>query len=106
MGCQCLCCYVSSPHPDTRDCQVEWRKADALLPETYSDILPKVGGVVHTLGTLLEDGKYKSALARGDIISLVGAIAGGHGNPLERKPQARSYETINRDSGASFLELP
>lgn len=85
--------------------QVEWRKADALLPETYSNILPKVGAVVHTLGTLLEDGKYKSALANGDVIGLIAAMTGGggHGNPLDREPQRRShYELINRDSGASF----
>lgn len=83
---------------------MEWRKADALLPETYSDILPKVGAVIHTLGTLLEDGKYKSALAHGDLIGLVGAIAGGDVNPLDRGPQKRSYEVINRDSGTLFPE--
>jgi hypothetical protein len=95
------------PYPDPRPyCQVEWRRADALLPETYSDILPKVGAVVHTLGTLLEDGKYKSALAHGNVIGLVGAIAGGGGNPLDRVPQSCSYEVINRDSGASFPEVP
>ncbi|KAF8559787.1 NAD(P)-binding protein [Imleria badia] len=78
--------------------KVEWRKADALIPETYSDILPKVGAVVHTLGTLLEDGKYKSALAHGELIGLIGAIAGGGGSPLDRGPQRCSYELINRDS--------
>lgn len=86
---------------------MEWHKADALLPETYSDILPKVGAVIHTLGTLLEDGKYKSALAHGDLvglIGLVGAIAGGDANPLDRGPQKSSYEVINRDSGALFPE--
>lgn len=83
---------------------MEWRKADALLPETYSDILPKVGAVIHTLGTLLEDGKYKSALAHGDLIGLIGAIAGGGDNPLDRGPQRRTYEVINRDSGALFFE--
>lgn len=94
-----------SPHSHPPYCQVEWRRADALLPETYSDILPKVGAVVHTLGTLLEDGKYKSALAHGNVIDLVGAIAGGGGNPLDRVPQRCSYEVINRDSGALFPEL-
>ncbi|KAH0827164.1 hypothetical protein J3R83DRAFT_4855 [Lanmaoa asiatica] len=84
--------------------KVEWRKADALLPETYSDILPKVGAVIHTLGTLLEDKKYKSALAHGDLISLVVAIAGGGGNPLNKAPQRHSYEVINRDSGTLFPE--
>jgi len=86
---------------------VEWRKADALLPETYSNILPKVGAVVHTLGTLLEDGKYKSALANGDVIGLIAAMTGGggHGNPLDREPQRRSnYELINRDSALRVCE--
>ncbi|KAG8217728.1 mitochondrial protein [Butyriboletus roseoflavus] len=85
--------------------KVEWRKADALLPETYADILPKVGAVIHTLGTLLEDGKYKSALAHGDLIGLVGAIAGGGTNPLDRGPQRRTYQVINRDSGAFFPRI-
>lgn len=85
---------------------MEWRKADALLPETYSDILPKVGAVVHTLGTLLENRSYKSALAHGDLVGLIGAIAGGGGNPLDRGPQSRTYQLINRDSGASLPELP
>ncbi|KAF8447725.1 NAD(P)-binding protein [Boletus edulis BED1] len=82
---------------------VDWRKADALLPETYSDILPRVGAVVHTLGTLLEDGKYKSALAHGDVIGLVGGIAGGGANPL-RGPQSSSYQVMNRDSALRVCE--
>jgi len=84
--------------------KVEWRKADALLPETYSDILPKVGAVVHTLGTLLEDGKYKTALAHGSLVGLVGAIAGGGGNSLDRVPQRCSYDVINRDSALRVCE--
>ncbi|KAG9318688.1 hypothetical protein JVU11DRAFT_783 [Chiua virens] len=84
--------------------QVEWRKADALLPETYSDILPKVGAVVHTLGTLLEDGRYKSALQRGDVIGLIGAIAGGGRDPLDTAAQGRTYEVMNRDAALRVCE--
>ncbi|KAI9571329.1 NAD(P)-binding protein [Boletus coccyginus] len=83
---------------------VEWRKADAFLPETYTDILPGVDAVVHTLGTLLEDGKYKSALAHGDVIGLIGAIAGGGENPLDRGLQRCSYEAMNRDSALRVCE--
>ena len=78
---------------------MEWRKADALLPETYSDILPKVDAVVHTLGTLLEDGSYKSALTHGDVVGLVAATARRGSNPLDRTAQTRNYQVINRDSG-------
>jgi len=106
VGCQSPSHHPMSPYPDRRCSQVEWRKADALLPETYTDILPKVGAVVHTLGTLLEHGKYKSALAHGDVIGFIGAIAGRGGNPLDRGPQRCSYEAMNRDSGALFPELP
>lgn len=97
-------------HPSVSATQVEWRKADALLPETYADLLPGVDGVVHTIGTLLEDGTYKAALAKGDFPRLVRAFAngdggGGHENPLQRDGSAPkgTYEMLNRDSGSSFF---
>ncbi|KAL4067960.1 hypothetical protein V8B97DRAFT_1383902 [Scleroderma yunnanense] len=90
--------------------KIEWRKANALLPETYSDILPRVDGVVHTIGTLLEDRSYKAALVQGDLTRLASAFAngsGGRGNPLERgeaTPPKGSYDLLNRDSALRVCE--
>ncbi|KAF9227664.1 mitochondrial protein [Gyrodon lividus] len=84
--------------------KVEWRKADALLPETYIELLPGVNAVVHTLGTLLEDGRYKTALENGDALGLLGAFANGGENPLERGAGRGSYEVMNRDSALRVCE--
>lgn len=89
--------------------KVEWRKADALLPETYADLLPGADAVVHTIGALLEDGSYKAALAKGDFPRLVRAFANGsgeQGNPLARGGAAPkgSYEMLNRDSALRVCE--
>ncbi|KIJ69272.1 hypothetical protein HYDPIDRAFT_105883 [Hydnomerulius pinastri MD-312] len=91
-------------HTPTWTSKVEWRKADALLPETYSDLLPGVNAVVHTLGTLLEDGRYKMALANGNVLGLLSAFANGGGNPLEREAGRGSYEEMNRDSALRVCE--
>jgi hypothetical protein len=59
---------------------------------------------VHTLGTLLEDGKYKEKMKDGDLLGLVGSFVGGFiesgGNPLESSEERTgSYEVMNRDAG-------
>ena len=81
---------------------MEWLRADALHPNTYSHLLPGVSAVVHTLGTLLADTKYKDALRKQDLAgaaqSVLKSLTGvGRRNPLEERPNA--YETLNRDSG-------
>jgi hypothetical protein len=80
---------------------VEWLRADALRPETYSYLLPGVSAIVHTLGTLLPDTKYKDALRRQDLASVAESflriLTDVGRNPLEDRPNA--YERINRDSG-------
>lgn len=81
---------------------MEWLRADALQPKTYSHLLPGVSAVVHTLGTLLADTKYKDALRKQDLAgaaqSVLQSLTGaGRRNPLEERPNA--YETLNRDSG-------
>lgn len=73
-----------------------------MKPETYAHILPKVEGVVHTLGTLLEDGKYKKALREGDFAALLESFFGGGSNPLEKGMGPGSYEVLNRDAGMLF----
>jgi hypothetical protein len=62
--------------------------------------------VIHTLGTLIEDGHYKQAIKDGNLPGLVGsfvqAVIGGGGNPLEKSVssvQKGSYEGMNRDAG-------
>jgi hypothetical protein len=77
-------------------------RADALRPETYSHLLPGVSAVVHTLGTLLADTRYKDALRRQDLAgaatSIIRSFTNAGGNPLEEHQNA--YETLNRDSGS------
>lgn len=80
---------------------MQWLRADALQPETYSHLLPGVSAVVHTLGTLLADTKYKDTLRTQDLAGAAGSFiqsfVGTGGNPLEEPPNG--YEALNRDSG-------
>ena len=80
---------------------MEWLRADALRPETYSHLFPDASAVVHTLGTLLADTKYKDALRRQDLAgataSFLQSLTGAGRNPLEESPDG--YERLNRDSG-------
>jgi len=46
--------------------QVDWQAGNVLRPETYSH-LHDVTAAVHTLGTLIEDTRYKTALKNGDL---------------------------------------
>ncbi|KAI6150431.1 hypothetical protein BKA82DRAFT_993276 [Pisolithus tinctorius] len=91
--------------------KVEWRKADALVPETYADLLPNVDGVVHTIGILLEDRSYKGALARGDIPKLFAAFSNGRDRatdssfgPASGVAGKGTYEVLNRDSALRVCE--
>jgi hypothetical protein len=65
--------------------------------------------VVHTLGTLLEDGRYKKSIRDGDLAGLVGSFFQGGANPLE-KGGPGSYEVINRDAALrvceTFIDAP
>lgn len=80
---------------------MEWLRADALRPETYLHVLPDASAVVHTLGTLLADTKYKEALRKQDLAgaaaSFLQSLTGAGRNPLEGSPDG--YERLNRDSG-------
>lgn len=64
---------------------------------------------MHTLGTLLEDGQYKKAMAEGNLGALIGSFVNGlvdSGNPLEKGGDRRrgSYEVLNRDSALRVCE--
>ncbi|KAG6814385.1 hypothetical protein H0H92_010971 [Tricholoma furcatifolium] len=91
--------------------KVDWQKGDALHPETFAHLFPQVDGVVHTLGTLIEDSTYKKYLKRGDILGLVGilpkGILGDNGNPLEKSTDISrrgSYDVMNRDTALRVCE--
>lgn len=79
--------------------QVEWRKGDALNPESYADILPGVNAVVHTVGTLLDNTQYKQKLQQGDVMGMLKSLAGRGNDPLAEKPPS-AYDTLNYESGA------
>lgn len=57
-----------------------------------------MGGVVHTLGMLLEDDNYKQAVREGDIPALLRSVFSGR-NPLQA---GAGYEIMNRDTGKSI----
>lgn len=90
--------------------QVDWQQGNALQPESFAHLFPQIDGVVHTLGTLIEDSDYKRAVKEGDFPGLFGAVfqglCSGNGNPLQKRiapsENPKSYESMNRDSG----ELP
>ena len=44
---------------------VDWIQADAADPSTYRHVLEGAAGVIHTVGTLMENDAYKKALRRG-----------------------------------------
>lgn len=81
---------------------MNWQKADACKPETYQHLLGDKTAVVHTLGTLLEDARYKAALAKGDLPALMKVAAEKFtrsGNPLEEPSKKGGYDELNRDAG-------
>jgi len=82
---------------------VTWLQGSAHNPSTFHDALANADGVVHTLGTLIEDGgKYKQAIREGNIPQVLGAVCDNvlsGKNPLMKGGEG-SYEHINRDSGA------
>jgi hypothetical protein len=85
---------------------VDWHKGDALRPETFEHLMPEVGGVVHTLGTLIEGGKYKKDLKEGNFIGIAGQFISSvfdESNPLENNTSKNSYDALNRDAGPFFI---
>ncbi|KAF9564599.1 mitochondrial protein [Agrocybe pediades] len=94
--------------------KVDWKQGDALQPQTFAHLFPEVDGVVHTLGTLMEDNSYKRAVREGDLPALVGSLwkraIGDSGNPLEKGQRTdsngrpTSYEAMNRDSALRVCE--
>lgn len=91
--------------------KVNWQAADALQPTTYTHLMPGATAVVHTLGTLLEDARYKAALKDGNVSALFGAFMsstlGGSStnNPLQDPAEKEgSYELLNRDAALRVCE--
>ncbi|KJA27353.1 hypothetical protein HYPSUDRAFT_929163 [Hypholoma sublateritium FD-334 SS-4] len=91
--------------------KVDWQTGDALQPQSFAHLLPEADGVVHTLGTLIENSSYKQAVQQGDLPalfrSLHEAMRGGSGNPLEKKHASeylKSYEVMNRDAALRVCE--
>jgi len=90
---------------------VDWQKGDALHPQTFTHLFPEVDGVVHTLGSLLENSSYKTSLKENDISALFGSLfrnaTSDFGGPLEQEhgnKNPTSYEVINRDSALRVCE--
>lgn len=93
--------------------QVDWQKGDAFNPNTFAHLFPRVDGVVHTLGILLEDGEYKQAVRDANIPQLLSSlfrtVTGDTGNPL-RKGSApggdrMTYESMNKKAGSDLRVL-
>ncbi|KAK0228611.1 hypothetical protein IW262DRAFT_1351908 [Armillaria fumosa] len=81
--------------------KVTWLQGTAHDPSTFADALKDAHGVVHTLGTLLDDGKYKNAVKEGSLVGLVGSLIGSQ-NPLEKT--SSGYESLNRDAALRVCE--
>ncbi|KAI0340097.1 mitochondrial protein [Trametopsis cervina] len=89
--------------------KVNWQRADALDPSTYAHLLPETSAVVHTLGTLLPDTRYKAALQGGDALTLLRTFASGFfgsegSNPLREPAKADAYDRLNRDAALRVCE--
>ncbi|KAF8197449.1 mitochondrial protein [Pholiota molesta] len=91
--------------------KVDWQKGDALNPQSFAHLFPQVDGVVHTLGTLIENSSYKRAVAQGNLPALFGslveALRDGNSNPLQNKAQngnLKNYDVMNRDSALRVCE--
>ncbi|KAH6918522.1 mitochondrial protein [Coprinopsis sp. MPI-PUGE-AT-0042] len=96
-------------HSPSWTSKVDWQQGDALNPATFSHLFEGVGGVVHTLGTLLEDGAYKKAIREGNLPELVKSFLGTsrESNPLRRTASTGakgSYENLNRDAALRVCE--
>jgi uncharacterized protein YbjT (DUF2867 family) len=93
--------------------QVDWQKGDAFNPESFAHLFPRVDGVVHTLGILLEDGEYKQAVRDANIpqllSSLFRSVIGDTGNPLKKGHSAGgdrvTYESMNKQAGSDSRVL-
>ncbi|KAH9484347.1 MIOREX complex component 2 [Psilocybe cubensis] len=89
---------------------VDWQRGDALQPQTFAHLLPNVDGVVHTLGTLIEDSSYKRAVQDGNVAALFGSLTKrffDSGNPLEKRSDSGNltgYDALNRDSALRVCE--
>lgn len=91
--------------------KVNWQAANALRPETYADLLPGATAVVHTLGTLLEDTSYKTALKESNVpallstfVSRLASLDPGSVNPLKDPHKEGGYEQMNRDAALRVCE--
>ncbi|PPQ72588.1 hypothetical protein CVT26_003691, partial [Gymnopilus dilepis] len=90
--------------------EVDWQRGDAFHPETFAHLLPEVDGVVHTLGTLIEDSSYKDAIRQGNIPALASsffkAATGDTGNPLAKNDSTnrKTYNALNRDAALRVCE--
>jgi uncharacterized protein YbjT (DUF2867 family) len=78
--------------------EVDWMQADALDPTTYQDALGSVDGVVHTVGTLMENNHYKKVLRRDGTAGQKGVQA-----PATYGDTA-TYEDVNRDTAVRVSE--
>ncbi|KIJ44035.1 hypothetical protein M422DRAFT_228655 [Sphaerobolus stellatus SS14] len=84
---------------------VQWHTASALEPPSYRSILRDRTAIVHTVGILLETGKYKQAIKEGNIGGLVKAFLPGSNNPLKKGTrESPSYEMLNRDTALTVCE--
>lgn len=99
--------------------QISWKKADVFDPSTYEADLEKADGVIHSLGIIFADPKYKDlinssltddfpkfAKAAKDIFASklpFGPMCSNSGNPLDKSPTAKSvdgdlFQKLNKES--------
>lgn len=113
--------------------QIQWKKANVFDPESYKEELESADAVVHSMGILFQDDRYKNLingkLSEGPISFACGAkdliwnkffgkSSEENANPLKRSPtsgeshggEQSMFQKINRDSavilGKAFAETP
>lgn len=85
---------------------VKWKKCDLSDLSTYKDYLATQHAVVHSVGLLLEDTRYKKTLTEElslltGLLTVLNAIKGP--NPMDRSP-SNTYAAIQRDSAVLLAE--
>ncbi|ORY31932.1 hypothetical protein BCR39DRAFT_465115 [Naematelia encephala] len=85
---------------------VTYHAASAFDPPSFSSLVADSTAVVHTIGILLEDAKYKQNIRDGNLLGLARSLLGvDAGNPLKTAQDKLSgYEGMNRDSALNILD--
>ena len=91
-----------------------WLKGDCLNPSTYENAIKEADAVVHSVGALFEDTRYKSAISMDkgllNSASVAASMVTEHAKsflgqaPTNEKQERSNLEIMNRDTGKLRLK--